>query len=176
MKLFQISNKIISTIQEKSIKCLGKWFKESKNVRHRKHNRKLKGMCYQHGILPRLIWPLFIYDVSLSTVEVLERIISSYLRRWLNVPRSLSSIGLYSTGPKLNLPLSTLVEKYKVAKVRQAVLLRDSNDKYVSGADIKLRSGRKWQVEEAVKSAEERLRQSDIIGTVTTRAGMFNQK
>ena len=46
-------------------------------------------------------------------------------------------------------------------------MLRDSNDKYVSGADIKLHSGRKWQVEEAVKSAEEKLRQSDIIETVT---------
>ena len=126
-----------------------------------------KARCYQHGILPRLTWQLFIYDVPLSTVEVLERTISSYLRRWLNVPRSLSSIGLYSTGSKLQLPLSSLVEEYKVAKVRQAVMLRDSNDKYVSGAGIKLRSGRKWQVEEAVNLAEERLRQSDIIGTVT---------
>ena len=80
---------------------------------------------------------------------------------------AVSSIGLYSTGSKLQLPLSSLVEEYKVAKVRQAVMLRDSNDKYVSGAGIKLRSGRKWQVEEAVNLAEERLRQSDIIGTVT---------
>ena len=39
--------------------------------------------------------------------------------------------------------------------------------KYFSGIGIKIRSGRKCQVEEAVKSAEEGLRQSDIIGTAT---------
>ena len=42
--------------------------------------------------------------------------------RWLNVPRSLSSIGLY-TGSKLQLPLSPLTEEYKVARMRQAVTL-----------------------------------------------------
>ena len=44
-------------------------------------------------------------------------------------------------------------------------MLRDSTDEYGSRAGSKLRSGRKWKVE--VKSAEERLRHSDIIGTVT---------
>ena len=126
-----------------------------------------KAWCYQHGILPRLAWPLFIYEVPLSTVEALERTISRFLRRWLNVPRSLSSVGLYSTGSKLQLPLTSLVEEYKVAKVRQAIMLRDSTDEYVNRAVIKLRSGRKWKVEDAVNSAEERLRHSDIIGTVT---------
>ena len=106
-------------------------------------------------------------DVPSSTVESLERTISRYLRRWLNVPRSLSSVGLYSTGSKFQLPLTSLVEEYKVAKVRQALMLRDSTDEQVRGAGIKLRSGRKWHVEEAVKRAEERLRQGDIIGTVT---------
>ena len=81
-----------------------------------------KTWCYQHGIPPRLTWPLFIYDVPLSTVEELERTVSRYLMRWLNVPRSLSSIGLY-TGSKLQLPLSPLTEEYKVARMRQAVTL-----------------------------------------------------
>ena len=47
----------------------------------------------------------------------------------------------------------TVVEEYNVAKVRQVVMLRDSNDKYDSEA-IKLRFGRKLLVKEAVKTAE----------------------
>ena len=171
--VFRISNQPILN-QEKPIKCLRKWFNgrmcDTKSITEMRQQTKewldsvdksglpgsYKAWCYQHGILLRLTWPLFIYDVPLSTAEVLERTISIYLRRWLNVPRSLSSIGLYSTGYWL-LPLPSLVEKYKVAKVRQVVKLRDSNDKYVSGAGIKPRSGRKWQVEEAVNLTEERL-------------------
>ena len=101
------------TIQEKPIKCLGKWFNENmcdtESIPEMRQQTKewfdsvdksglpgsYKEWCYQHGILQRLTWPLFIYDVLLSTVEVLERKI-----RWLNVPMCLSSIGLYSTGSK----------------------------------------------------------------------------
>ena len=52
-----------------------------------------KTWCYQHGILPRPTLPLCIYDIPLSTVEVLERTIIRYLRSWLNVPRNLSRKG-----------------------------------------------------------------------------------
>ena len=38
---------------------------------------------YQHGVLPRLLWPLLVYDVPISTVEAMERALSGYIRRWL---------------------------------------------------------------------------------------------
>ena len=125
-----------------------------------------KAWCYQHGILSRLAWPLFINE-PLSTVEALERTISGFLWSWLNLPRSLTSVCLYSTGSKLQLPLTSLVKEFKVAKVMQAIMLQNSTDNYVSGAGIKLRSGRKWRIDDAVKLAEERLRHSDIIGSLT---------
>ena len=45
------------------------------------------------------------HKVPVSTVEGLERKMNTYLRRWLGVPRSFCSIGLYSTGSKLQLPV-----------------------------------------------------------------------
>lgn len=56
---------------------------------------KFKAWIYQHGILPRLLWPLLIYEISLTIVEGFERKISQSLRRWLGLPRSLSSIALF---------------------------------------------------------------------------------
>ena len=40
---------------------------------------KYKAWCYQHGVLPRLLWPLMIYDEPLTIVEKMERKISGHL-------------------------------------------------------------------------------------------------
>lgn len=40
---------------------------------------KFKARIYQQGILPRLLWPLLIYDVPLSIVESFRRKISHFL-------------------------------------------------------------------------------------------------
>lgn len=66
---------------------------------------KFKAWIYQHGILPRILWPLLVYEVPISTVETLERKVSTSLRRRLGLPRSLSNIALYGNTTKLRLPL-----------------------------------------------------------------------
>jgi hypothetical protein len=78
-----------------------------------------------------------------------------------------SSLGLYCTKSKLQLPLKVLTEEYKVTKARHVIMLRDSADEKVREAGVKILTGRKWKAEEAVKDAESRLRHSDIVGTVT---------
>ena len=106
-------------MHEKPIKCLGKWFditgsdKSSiKDIVEQAETWLMqvdksglpgtyKAWCYQHGILPRLTWPMYIYDIPISTVEALERKISTFLRRWLNPPRMISSIALYSNASML---------------------------------------------------------------------------
>ena len=126
-----VQNEEIPSIVAYPIKCLGKWFDASlhdrDNVRNlerqvedglKKINRfglpgKFKAWLYQHALLPRLIWPLMLYEVSSTTVEVLERITSRHLRNWLGVPPRFTSIGLYGKTNKLQLPL---VEEFKVAK------------------------------------------------------------
>lgn len=83
---------------------------------------KLKLWCMQYGLLPRLMCPLTLYEVPLSKVEKLERLVSTYGRKWLGLPRCLSSIGLYGKG-MLDLPISSLSVEYKCAKVRLEMML-----------------------------------------------------
>ncbi|XP_076080058.1 uncharacterized protein LOC143050834 [Mytilus galloprovincialis] len=65
-----------------------------------------------------------------------------------------------------------LTEEYKVTKTRQVMTLRDSKVAKVRGAKVKIRTGRKWKAEEAVKEAETRLKHSVIVGvTAVDRQG-----
>jgi len=72
------------------------------------HLGRFKVWVYQHGILPRILWSLLIYEVPMMVVEGFERKVGSYLRRWLGLPCSLSSMGLYGNGNKLMLPFSSV--------------------------------------------------------------------
>ncbi|CAC5407387.1 unnamed protein product [Mytilus coruscus] len=139
---FKIGDEIIPTVSQKPVKCLGKWFNNNLSDRLRVEDTykqledwlkavdksglpgKYKAWIYQHGILPRLLWPLLVYDVPMTTIEGMERISNGYLRRWLGVPRSFSSVGLYSLGSKLQLPLKSITEEFKVTKVRQHLMLK----------------------------------------------------
>ena len=77
---------------------------------------KFKAWLYQHGILPRILWPLLVYKFPISTVEGLERRVSSHLRHWLGLPRSLSSIAFYGNKNKLTLPINSLTEEFMVTR------------------------------------------------------------
>ncbi len=112
----------IPSVTERPVKSLGKIFDSSlKDTAALQQTRndvtnwliavdksglpgKYKTWMYQHGILPRILWPLLVYEVPMTTVEALERTISQFLRRWLGLPRSLSNIALYGHYTKLQLP------------------------------------------------------------------------
>lgn len=66
----------------------------------------------QFGLLPCLMWPLTLHEVPISKVEKLERLVSSYAKKWLGLPRCFSSIGLYGKGI-LDLLISSLTEEDK---------------------------------------------------------------
>jgi len=38
---------------------------------------KFKTLIYQHGLLPRLVWPLMVNEIPVSLVEQLEQAVSS---------------------------------------------------------------------------------------------------
>ena len=101
-------------------------------------------------------------EIPVSTIEKAE---IKHLRRWLGVPPSFSNIGLYGSSNKLQMPFSSLVEEFKVAKARQLLTLRDSADDKISGAGIQVRIGRKWLAGKAVCQAESNLQHQDIVGT-----------
>lgn len=88
---FSISGTPIPTISEKPIKSLGKVFDSSlrdsasikntceelegwlKDVDKTGLQGKFKAWVYQHGILPRILWPLLLYDFPITTISDLER-------------------------------------------------------------------------------------------------------
>ncbi|XP_061571176.1 uncharacterized protein LOC133424524 [Cololabis saira] len=188
---FFVDGTAIPSISEKPVKSLGKVFdcslRDTAAVRTTIKELetwltavdksglpgRFKAWIYQHGILPRVLWPLLVYEVPLSTVETLERKISSHLRRWMGFPRSLCSAALYGKTNKLQLPFSSLEEEFRVSRTREALLYRDSKDSKVASAGIVVRTGRKWRAQEGLEVAESRLRHRALVGTVATgRAGL----
>ncbi|KAF1380358.1 hypothetical protein PFLUV_G00162830 [Perca fluviatilis] len=77
------------------------------------------------------------------TVETQARTISCYLRRWLGLPFSLISAALYGRSNKLQLPISGLVEEFRVSRTREALVYRDSSDSRVASAGIMVRTDKK---------------------------------
>jgi len=177
-----IQNEEIPALTNNPVKCLGKWFDTSLSDKNsqamltqqadeglRRIDKsgltgKFKAWIYQHSLLPRLTWPLMVNDIPISLVEKLEQKVSKHLRIWLGLPPSFTSIGLYGKTNRLQVPLSSLVEEYKVAKTRLLLTLRDSTDEMIRNAGIEVRTGRKWSVTQTVDSAEASLKHQDIVG------------
>nr|AAN12398.1 polyprotein [Tetraodon nigroviridis] len=188
---FYLGGTQIPSVSEKPVKSLGKMFdgslKDAASIRETNDQLghwltlvdksglpgKFKAWVYQHGILPRILWPLLVYEFPISTVEGLERRVSSCLRRWLGLPRSLSSNALYGNNNKLTLPFSSLAEEFMVTRAREVLQYRESKDPKVALAGIEVRTGRRWRAQEAVDQAESRLHHKELVGAVATgRAGL----
>ncbi|KAI8498014.1 hypothetical protein Bbelb_239580 [Branchiostoma belcheri] len=105
-----------------------------------------------------------VYEVALTHVEAMERNINKFVKKWLGVPNSLTNIAIHSNKAKLTIPVPSLVEEYKVAKVRTVVTLRDSKDPVVRDIQPEVRSGRKWTAIAAVEEAEARLKHKGVVG------------
>ena len=66
---------------------------------------KFKVWLLQFVVLPRLLWPLTIYEIGLPFAESLEKSVNRKVRIWLGLPPGLSSVALYSNSAWLRLPL-----------------------------------------------------------------------
>ena len=66
-----------------------------------------------------------------------------------------------------------LFVKFKTAKTRLVLNVRDSPDELISGAGIVTRAGRKWSATESVSEAERALKHRDSVGiTAVGRQGI----
>ena len=61
------------------------------------HRGVHKVWILQHLLIPRLRWPLLIYEIPISTKARLEQKISCFIRKWLRLHKSTSNICLYSS-------------------------------------------------------------------------------
>ena len=181
-----IEGKPITSITEKPVKYLGKTYNMSLDEKQqigeitkqakadlRKIDRcrlpgRFKPWIVQHMLLPRLMWPLSIYNVPESKVESIQRLITASLKKWLGLPKSLSVDCLYSKSSKLQLPFTALTEEVKVAKVRNLVTLNNSVDPCISNANISVDGGKKSNTPAEVKDATYRLKIRDLVGTTNT--------
>ncbi len=127
---FCIGDDPIPTVSEQPVKSLGRWYNVSlrdkdqvqqvrqdftnnlENINRTLLPGKLKLWCLQFGLLPRVMWPLTIYELPITTVEKIERTMTSYVKKWLGVPRCLTNISLHGKGV-LELPITSLTEEYK---------------------------------------------------------------
>lgn len=98
---FFINEEPIPMVSEKPFKSLGRCYDASlkdheqvqqlkqdigrglENINQSMLHGKLKLWCPQFGLLPWLMWPLTVVDIPLTRVEKMERMISSYVRKWL---------------------------------------------------------------------------------------------
>ena len=192
---FSVADQVMPTVSEEPVKSLGRWYDDSlKDTNRGKETKRMteegletiekcglhgkyKVWCLQFMLIPKLLWPLLIYDICSSTVETIEAKINKYTRRWLGVPPCLTNIALYCRQAKLKLPLKSILEEYKAGKARLLSMLEDSDDLVVRSVQPKLRTGRKWKVKDAVESAKESLKIREIIGhTQTNRQGLGSSK
>lgn len=178
----QVQGEVIPSIMDNPIKSLGKWFnalltdgaivtdavKQTeewlKKIDKSLLPGKFKTWLYQHGLVPRLLWLFTACEFPTTVVEGIEKKTNKHLQRWLGIPPGFSSVGLYIRSGQLRLPLSSVVEEYKVAKCRVILSLRDSNDDLVKQAGITTRYGRKWAANAAVEQAVSSLKLRDIVG------------
>lgn len=109
-----------------------------------------KAWIYQQGIPSRLMWLLLIYEIATTIVA------------------SLTSIGLYG---KLNPIIHTSIlsgGRFKVAKHRLVMTLRDSTDDRVARTGIQARTGRNWSARTSVDQATKSMRRlRDITGNTS---------
>ena len=180
---FKIAGDPIPTVKEEPVKSLGRWYAGTLSDRSRgmevmkqtedglktidqsKLPGKYKVWCLQFGLYPRIAWPLMIYEVALSRVEIIEQKCNTYIRKWLGLPRIINTPALYRKQGALQMPLTSIVEIYKAGKVRTVMMLRDSRDQQIRDNPPEVRSARKWKAEEATDECISILKHRDIVGS-----------
>ena len=117
----------------------------------------------QHLLIPRIQWPLLIYKILIVLVFKLEQNISVFIRKWLHLHHSTSSLCFYSVVSPYPLPIKCLSRALKPSKIRGDLLLRSSQDLLVPGCIPKLQTGT-WKVGDAVSSCEYDIKINQVYG------------
>ena len=183
---FAIGGDSIPSIQQNPVKSLGRVIdgsltdRKSKNELFVKVKDGLKIIdrsfltgiqklfTYQNLFLPRIGWPLMIYEIPFSWVENVEKKVNVFLRKWLGVNQSISNVALFCKDSPCPLPISSLCTDFMKRKVGSLIQLQESSDPQVSRNVPTLNTGRKWKPENALKLAENDVRVSNMIGTTPT--------
>ena len=114
-----------------------------------------------------------IYEIGISNIEILEKTISKYIRKWLGLHQSLTKLALYSKHSPCPLPFKSLLTLFKTSKASSFLQLQYSSDANISGSNYEPSCGRSWSVRNAVADAECDMRTERIVGhTQYGKAGL----
>ena len=114
---------------------------------------RFKVWLVQFVLIPRLMWPLTMYEIGLPTVEAMESCINRLTRKWLGLPPGLSSVALYSRSAKLKMPFRSDTEEFRISKIRTQLMINNSTDSTICGSKPLLRSGRKFNAQEEIEKS-----------------------
>ena len=147
---FKIGGDTIPIVREKLVKSLGCLYSIPLTDRHQGTEvqkvalkslesidktclpGKMKTWCYQHGLLPSLLWPL---QIALSHFEWIQQYSNKCQHKWLGVPPCF----LKNSG-NLQLSISSLVKEFKIRKVRFHMMMKDSADAIIREAYSEIKS------------------------------------
>ena len=82
-------------------------------------------------LIPKLLWPLLVYEICSTTVDPIEAKIRRFTRRFQGVPPGLTGVATYCRKTKLKLTLKSILEEYKFGKDRLLPMLEDPEDPFV---------------------------------------------
>lgn len=110
------------------------------------------------------------YKVLITSVKGIEKAVNKHLHRWLGwVPPSFMFSG---TLKQLQLPLSSVIKEFKVAKCR-AVKMYSTGIPWVSSTGVTTRAGRKWTADTSGCPDTERYFQKPMQKVARTRLYPF---
>ena len=172
----------IPSIQSKPVKFLGRIIDGSLSDRKsiKELEQKLLGLktihkspftgsqkiwILQHLLVPKVQWALLIYEMSMSCATILEKKVSVYIRKWLNVHPSITDISLYSSISPCSLPIKSLTDILRSSKISGHLLLRDSKDPVVSSTNPSIKAGH-WDASKSTSIAEAELNFLQIRGPI----------
>ena len=179
---FKIAGEAMPTIEEEPVKSLGRWYERALTDRSRgvaimkqaeevlraidktKLPGKYKIWCLQFALYPHLSWPLMMYEVTVSRVNMIQRKCNVYIRKWMGLPRVLNTSALYRQNGALQLPLTSITEIYKVGKIRTVMMLRESNDPEIRDDPPGVKTGKLWKAETETDMIITALEHRDMVG------------
>ena len=192
---FAVGGSSIPSLQEKTLKTLGRFYDACITDEVSRNRLKLKLMdglrtidrsnllgsmkvwTLQHLLIPKVQWQLMLYDISLTWVEKLERTVSKYIRKWLGVSRNLTGVALYSRDVPSPFKITSLSSVFKTTKTNAYLQLCHSADQQVKSGALGRRVGKGWSASDATERAESRLWQDELLGMVPEgRAGFGSRR
>ena len=94
----------------------------------------------------------------------MERKVSVFIRKWLHLHHSTSSLCFYSSASPCPLPIKSLSSALKASKISGHLLLRNTQDPLISNCVPKLQTGA-WKVEDTVWLCESNIKFNKIRGS-----------